>query len=409
MRSCTALLLLALGWPLTTAAQTRPPARGPSAGPSLDGPLVETAPLRCWWRASKGAILVGEPFDVRLTCAVLETDTVQVVPDETRLTVASVPLTPFEVTGGEHPADTRTGDRRFFQYRYQLRLLDANEIGHDVSLPRLPILYKVQSRVAADTTLAGRDFTYLMPPLTVRVLSQVPDEAFDIRDGADVGLERVEALRFRARMLDIGAGALGILGGLLGVLALVAIVARARPAAAADRTRVSEARALAAAATELARVARMSAGGWTPELIAAAHAAVRIVGAVALGRRLSEQPLHAARSQPDARLAVRGWLPGQRTAAISSPTTPADLAAALRALPEGAAPAQRAGLEALQTALATFTAAQFGAGDTPLDSLALSSAVEAGRTEAERLARTRRWDGVRRAARPAWRAGELRR
>ena len=139
--------------------------------------MVEVAPIRCWWRTSTGAVAIGEPFELRLTCAVIETDSVQVVPDETRLTVAGVQLTPFEVVGGEHPADTHAGQRRFFQYRYTLRLIDANEIGQDVSLPRLPITYKVHSRVAANATLAGRDFTYMMPGLSMRVLSQVPKDA----------------------------------------------------------------------------------------------------------------------------------------------------------------------------------------------------------------------------------------
>ena len=35
---------------------------------------VQTDPLQCWWRTSAGAVRVGEPFTVVLTCAVLETD-----------------------------------------------------------------------------------------------------------------------------------------------------------------------------------------------------------------------------------------------------------------------------------------------------------------------------------------------
>ena len=43
---------------------------------------VETDPLQCWWRTSDAAVRVGQPFSVVLTCAVVETDTVTVVPDQ---------------------------------------------------------------------------------------------------------------------------------------------------------------------------------------------------------------------------------------------------------------------------------------------------------------------------------------
>ena len=77
------------------------------------------------------------------------------MPDESRLTVAAMQLAPFEIVGGDHPPDLRAGDRRFFQYRYRLRLIDADVIGRDVKLPPLAIPYRVQSRVGAGCD-AGR-------------------------------------------------------------------------------------------------------------------------------------------------------------------------------------------------------------------------------------------------------------
>lgn len=395
----TLLLVFAL---LPLAGQARaqggpgsPAVSGPA---SADGPLVEVAPIRCWWRTSAGAVTLGELFELRLTCAVIDTPAVQVVPDESRLTVAGVQLTPFEVVGGEHPADTHAGQRRFFQYRYTLRLIDANEIGQDVSLPRLPISYKVQSRVAADSILAGRDFTYMMPGLSVRVLSQVPNDAFDIRDGADVGLERIEDLQFRARLLDITSLALGAAAFLLGILALVAIVARARRTEARGPSRVADRRVLAAAGAELTRVAREGRIAWTPELVSAGHAALRIVGALALGRSVSEQPLAAGAAAPEGRIAVRSLLPGRMGAAVTSSTTVADLTRALAERPADTTGPDRAGLESLQSGLAAFTAAQYASGEPAVDPLALAAALDAGHAEATRLARQRRWQWLRPAA-----------
>src|SRR5438105_5438176 len=88
------------------------------------GENVEVDPIRCWWRTSAGGVRVGETFSIGLTCAVLENEAVQVVPDETRLGPAVIQLAPFEIVGGSHPGDLRTPDRRFFQYEYNLRIIN---------------------------------------------------------------------------------------------------------------------------------------------------------------------------------------------------------------------------------------------------------------------------------------------
>src|SRR5437762_14306900 len=61
---------------------------------------VSTDPLQCWWRTSAGAVRVGEPFTVVLTCAVLESDAATVVVDQSRLEPSVVQFAPFEVLGG---------------------------------------------------------------------------------------------------------------------------------------------------------------------------------------------------------------------------------------------------------------------------------------------------------------------
>src|SRR4051794_12638830 len=78
---------------------------------------VQTDPLQCWWRISAGAVRVGEPFTVVLTCAVLETDAATVVVDQTRLEPSVVQFAPYEVLGGSHGADLRTDQRRVFPVR----------------------------------------------------------------------------------------------------------------------------------------------------------------------------------------------------------------------------------------------------------------------------------------------------
>src|SRR5712675_2078415 len=102
---------------------------------------VQTDPLQCWWRTSAGAIRVGEPFTVVLTCAVLETEAAMVVVDQSRLEPSVVQFAPFEVLGGSHGADLRRDDRRFFQYEYRARLIAENQFGKDVSLPETKLSY----------------------------------------------------------------------------------------------------------------------------------------------------------------------------------------------------------------------------------------------------------------------------
>src|SRR5258706_12190686 len=85
--------LVVLGAPSVVWGQARGPARGQAPPPTTTNhaptattdQMVEVDPIRCWWRTSTGAIRIGETFDLSLTCAVLENDLVQVVPDESRL------------------------------------------------------------------------------------------------------------------------------------------------------------------------------------------------------------------------------------------------------------------------------------------------------------------------------------
>lgn len=337
---------------------------------------VEADPIRCWWRTSKGAITVGEVFELSITCAVLENQTVQVVPDESRLAVSSIQLQPFEILGGSHPPDTRAGGRRFLQYQYSLRLIDPGAFGGDVKVPPQQIHYRVQTRVAADAALQGRDLLYLLPAIPLRVLSQVPREADDIRDGAGNLVARAAALRTRAGILEITAIALAVIGAVLMIAALVRALsgARVRTAAAAGRAR--DAAILRAAAAELEEVQRRSGiEGWTPELVQRALAVVRVVAAERTGGRISQRQ-KAAPPEPD-RLAVQhGWRK-KTPVAVSSATTAASLAASRNGAP----------VPAIASVLTVLTAAAYGR-EAP-DRAALDDAMSGAVGEARQLVRER--------------------
>ena len=153
-----------------------------SAAPAWSQPKnVEVEPIRCWWRTTTGAIRTGETFSLILTCAVLENDAVQVVPDESRLSSAVIQLAPFEMVGGNHPTDLRTADRRFFQYEYVIRIINPDFIGRYVRIPDLLLHYRVNSRLSGNTSVQGKDNTYLLPTITLPVMSMVPPDTPDIR------------------------------------------------------------------------------------------------------------------------------------------------------------------------------------------------------------------------------------
>jgi hypothetical protein len=153
-------------------------------------------------------------------------------------------------------------------------------------------------------------------------------------------------------------------------------------------------------------VSSEAAGGWSPELVSAAHAALRVIAARAIGRPVSEQALAPGAAPADGRLAVRSLIPGRAGVAVTSATTAADVARVIATLPADAPLQKRSGLESLQSALAVFTATRYVSGEARPDPGALGGAVEAGRAEAARLARERLWDWrARPSTQRAWREG----
>ena len=316
-------------------------------------------PIRCWRQTTAGAVTIGETFTVTLTCAVFESQDAQVVPDESRLNVASIQMAPFEILGGLHPPDVRRGARRFFQYDYQLRIISRDAIGQDVNVPGLTISYRIHSRVGAAAKLEGRDLSYVLPPLPIKVLSLVPADAADIRDASEASLATVESLRSRSRMFEAVAIALGLLASVMVILALVPLARRARSATGTDRHVIPDRAILNAAAAELSGVqSRAARDGWTDDAIAAALSSMRVIAAAAIDHPISRKPLPPGGAIPEGRLRVDHGLVRRTAATVSSAVTTDDL---LRVSGQnGAATLTRTQqIDGLRGALATLTAALY--------------------------------------------------
>lgn len=367
--------------------------------------MVEVDPIRCWWRTSDGAVGVGQPFSIVLTCAVVETSAVRVVADEAPLAIGTVQLAPFELLGGNHPADLRRGDRRFFQYEYSVRIIDPTVIGRDAKLPDMVIHYRVESRVQSQP-LEGRDRTYLLPPQAVRIVSMVPADAADIRDASGEQFGAIQAMRFRARVLNIVALALAALGVIVVLPAVARALVGARGRPATERKALADRTVLNGVAAELTAVQHESRGGWTPALLARALTALRIAAAYALGRRVRQRALTEKNHSTDARLVVKSrWWDVPRLSrplgsgsesrgfAVSSPVTAADVARELERLPLTTSHERRQLLEALQQSLATLSRTLYS--HDSLDDAGNDAAIAAAISVVQQLRRAHAWPRLR--------------
>jgi hypothetical protein len=370
-------------WLAAAAASTLLVATTAMAQTPAGGTVVEADPVRCWWRTDRASIRMGEPFEAVLTCAALETASTRVVVDRSRLdpTVLSVP--PFDVLGGTTAEDATTAARRFFQYTYQLRLLNDAAFGQDVSLAGLTITYRIDTLTGEGTTSQGRDQTYALPALAVRVLSLVPGGARDIRDASALTFADLEARRFRGRALGIIGWVLYALAGAVVALAIVRAYGALGVPAKARSSLVSGRAILQRAKGELAEVTRArQADGWTDALVARAAAALRLVGGYAIGAPAA-QSIGRAAQVAEGQLALSQGLLRRRHALVSSSVTPAALTAAAET--DGAVQRVRDGLTAA-------TAARFGR--ARVDEGAVESAVTAAGELAGRLAWRHSWPMV---------------
>jgi hypothetical protein len=346
--------------------------------------MVSVDPIRCWWRTSKGAVRVGETFDLSLTCAVLDNDSVQVVPDESRLAGGVIAMSPFEVVASTHPEDLHSGQRRFFQYQYTMRIITPDSLGSDVPVPIMSLHYRVNSKIAANASLQGRDLTYVLPPHSVRVLSMVSADAPDIRDSSDESFSLIESLSLRAGTLEVVAITLAALGTLMIVVVLVRLLSGLRKRERKAGPALSSYRVLSRASRELAAVQRETDQGWNDDLAGRALAAARLAAAAAIGKAVTQRAVGGGMEPGEGRLIARSFFGRGKGTSLSSGTTSGDLARAISRLPDNASPSHRQTLEDLQAALAAFGRAQYGR-EAAADRAALDAALSSAASATSRL------------------------
>jgi hypothetical protein len=387
---CGAVLVPATVLSQTPAAAPAAPAR-PAATPAAKRAAapklpprtgqVESDPIRCWWKTDRTSVRVGESFGLTLTCGVIEAGPIAVVPALTQLEGGAIQLTPFEVVSATRRADVLAPPWRYVQFEYAVRLLNDGYFGQDVSVPALTVTYNLKS-AAADST--GREQSYVLPGLPMRILSLVPRAAGDIRDASTLTFAEIETRRYYATAARVAAVIALAFAAVFAVLALLRFTQRFRVRTPAAARPVPAGSVLAGCATTLRDVQKDArSSGWSPELARRALPAMRIAGASALGRPIAQQYVNGDASTRDGQVIVKTGTLGLGRAVVSAATTPTAIATALDGRSSGGSRARGAMVQ-LGEALQAFGRAAYGRRtDERLDGAeldrAMDSAIEAVR------------------------------
>ena len=347
---------------------------GVSAQSAQQQQNVEVDPVQCWWRTSVPSVRIGEQFSLDLTCSALETDATTAVIDRSRLGTASVQFPPFEVTGGTQSADYVTTGRRFMQYRYTLRLIGEEFFGSDVVIPAMAISYRIESRVQADAAVQGREQTYEMPALTIRINSLVANDARHIRESPVPSLNDITEREFRARMFRLVAW---ILFGVAGLMLALAVIRGYRAKRTADRVAarhlLPHRAVLSAVRRDLREVRQATRAGWTVDMVSRALATARIVAGYLSGGTVAQVETETVTG---GQLSLARGLFGRRVG-VSAPAT-------------GRAVRGHASAPDLDDAMSVLTAARYGRLDQ-YDSSSLDDALNSVMRAADRAASQHTW------------------
>jgi hypothetical protein len=359
------------------AAQGRATAPGPGQ--------VASDPIRCWARTDKSAVHVGERFTLALTCGVIDTSGTKVVPDLTQLDPAAIQLTPYDVLGGTRHEDIQAPPWRYLQYEYTMRLLGPEFFGKDTDIPSIRVTYNIETTGGE----RGRDQTYLLPTLPMRIMSLATGNAVDIRDAPGDTFADIEARRFRSNS-ELAAAAIFFAFALVLLgLAAVRVIAGRRERAPAAVPTLPAGTALQSCLREMARLKpEVARDGWTPERAGRALAMFRIAAAVALGRPVSHTLVDMNAPTREGQLMLRKGIFRPRRTLLSAPIT----SDAIDRLAGGghqeheSAPGGRAGetLEEIRKELIVFSAARYSR-NGHLDTAALDQALDDGHTALRRL------------------------
>ncbi len=296
--------------------------RAQETAPEGSGKTQESDAIRCWWRSDKSAIRVGDNFVVVLTCRVIETENEKVIVSEDALEPAVVSFTPYQLVDGARYQDIRRNETRFFQYQYRLKIIGEDFFGKDVPIPALEIHYRIERKLTGLENINTKENIYKLPELPIKVHSLVTKDAKDIRDVSDETFGVIKDRRFKANLAFV-------LGGLLFVIPLMILIsplvrsARKLKNKYSNGTLFSTTRLLGRMLGELRNVRDLrNNNGWDSELIGKTVTVLRIAGAIALSKNISQLSARFETRGLEGQLKLRKGLLKPKKVMICSNLTP---------------------------------------------------------------------------------------
>ena len=361
-----------------------------SPATSANAPSVETSPMNCWWKTDKGAVHVGEPFELTLTCRVMETTGVKVVPNLSEVEPTSLELTPFEVLQGTRQEDLVVPPWRYIQYLYTVRLLGEEFFGRDIAIPATNLTFRIQT--GGVETVEGTEHKYLLPSMTMRILSLLPAQAADIQDPVVDTFGDLEARRFRVTLELLASTILFGFAAIAAIVAGVRVRERFRTSGPSVEQTVPVDSLLSGCVREIDRVrGEALRDGWTSNLAARALAAFRVAGAIALKQPVAQTLLSSVTPTREGQLALRHGLLRRRHALVSASIT-ADAMDRLRVASNGSGPADARPevLDQIRDALVALNAVRYSR-VAQVDVQALDRTLDHGCSALRRLRLARLW------------------
>jgi hypothetical protein len=263
-----------------------------------------------------------------------------------------------------------------------------------VPVPPLQVSYRIESKTQQDQAVQGRDQTYILPPIPIRVASLVASTETHIREAAVPTLTAIASRRARGALLRTVGLIVMALAGLLLLVALVRSVQQRRAAVAKVRSHLlSDSAVLAGVRRELQDVQRAARGGWDDALAARALAATRVTASYAAGQPVAQRTVSA--NGQDGQLVLRRRFGLGKRVLVSGAATANDFPATANG--HG---------EELRTALADFTAMRYGRaaanGQRDLDDAVQRGLRATARVAAQHTLLARAVGAVRRSA-SGWR------
>ena len=378
---CTVLFASGISFAISALAQKSSASPSPQTPPAADEKTIQSDPLRCWLKSTKTSVHVGEQFNVAITCAVIETQRVSVVPDVSQIEPASIQLAPFEVLSGLRHPDIKSGMWRYFQYEYTVRLIADGFFGQDLALPPINLSYRV-NMTGAGAAQEGREKTYVLPQLPIRIVSLVPVIATDIRDAARDTFADIAERNFHATVAFVIAGILYAFAAVLVLIMLVRAFGKLRQRTPVAEGTLQPAAVVGASLGTLGRIGKArDRDGWTNELIGQSVAVMRIAGALAMNRPVAQiRAAHDSVLQDGQLLMSRGWFK-RGSLLVSASATPRVLGLVAT---RPSWPDRRPLYAEVQEALNVFSEARY-ARETVVTAAELDRAMERVRTVLRQL------------------------